>query len=125
MPKVYPNIGDKLYLKQVNSSYYCNLVKRPYTVVKIEGGHVYVQACKLIAPVYHCSDHPHNSQPELEGKRVFFYDTVAEKIEEDPNGEIEKLSWSPKKQRWQVDRYKTGYPEVAFFGKWEHFPYLD
>lgn len=123
--KTYPKIGDKLYLRQYTGNYMVDMVKTPYTVVGIQGGKVLVQACKLIAPVYHCTGNPMMDRPDLEGQRVFFYNTVAEKIEEDPNGEIVTLSWAPKKERWQIDKYHTGYPEVAIFGSWVHQPYLD
>lgn len=105
--KEYPNIGDKLYLSQRTGNYMVDMVKRPYTVVGISKGKVQIQECKLI----------------FNGPR--YYDTLADKIEEDPNGEILELSWAPKKERWQIDRYHTGYPQIAYFGSWEFQPYLD
>ena len=65
------------------------------------------------------------SHTDLEGQRVWFYDTIAESIEPDPSGKTLELNWSPKHGTWQIDKYKTGYPSFAHFGKYEHYPYLD
>ena len=83
------------------------MVKSPYTVIGIEKGQVVIQSCKLI----------------FNGPR--YYDTLADEIVEDKEGEVLKLNWSEKKQRWQIDKYKTGYPQFAFFGTWEYQPYLN
>lgn len=123
--KFYPDIGTPLYLHQRTGDAYVDTAKYPYTVIDVTKSAVYIQACKLIAPVYHCCGNPHLDRPDLEGQRVFFYDTVAESIEPDPEGEILKLSWAPKKKCWQIDKYQTGYPEIANFGRYEHFPYLN
>lgn len=105
--KTYPVIGDKLYLQQRTGRYYVDLVKRPYTVVRVTPSAVFVQACKLI----------------FNGPR--YYDTMPDDIQENKEGEIVKLSWAPSKGKWQIDKYKTGYPEYAHFGSWEFYPYLD
>ena len=105
--KYYPQVGEHLYLSQVTGHYYVDIVKRPYTVIEVNKNEVKVQSCKLI----------------FNGVR--YYDTVADDIEEDKEGEILTLHWAPKKKKWQIDKYNTGYPEYAYFGKWEHFPYLD
>lgn len=123
--KFYPEVGTELYLSQRTGDYYVDKVKTPYTVVGQKNGKLLVQECKLIAPVYHCCGNPYLDRPDLEGQRVFFYDTVAESIEPDENGEILELSWAPKKGVWQIDKYKTGYPDIAHFGHYEHYPYLN
>lgn len=105
--KTYPNKGDKLYLQQRTGSYFVDLVKRPYTVIGVTPSAIKVQACKLI----------------FNGPR--YYDTLPDAIEEDHEGEILELHWAPKKGLWQVDKYKSGYPEYAHFGEWEYYPYLD
>lgn len=107
MAKTYPAVGEHLYLSQASGGCYVTAVKDPYTVISVTKSAVYVQEAKCIfhGPVY--------------------YDTIADDFEEDPTGRILKLSWSPKYSRWQVDQYKTGYPKVAHFGSWQHFPYLD
>ena len=125
MERTYPEIGTPLYLHQSTGDAYVDMVKYPYTVIGNKGGKVQIQSCRLIAPVYHCVGNPNIDRPDLEGQRVFFYNTIAESIEPDPEGEILELSWAPKKKRWQIDRYKTGYPQIAVFGKYEHFPYLN
>jgi hypothetical protein len=105
--KFYPEVGTKLYLSQRTGNYYVDMVKTPYTVIGVSSGKVLVQECQLI----------------FNGPR--YYDTIADDIKADPNGKVLTLSWAPKKERWQIDKYKTGYPSVAFFGNWEHQPYLD
>ena len=123
--KYFPKIGDHLYLKQITGSYDVDKVKRPYTVISVSPKVVRVQECKMTPPVYHCTGNPYKDRPDLEGCRVWFYDTVAEIIEEDPNGNIEELTWHAKRGLWGTKGADKDYPEYAFFGKWEHFPYLD
>lgn len=129
MEKTYPKVGDQLYLQQQTGSYYVDLVKRPYTVIGTEHGKVQIQEAKLIFPIF--KENPRWTKDQKEyygkmvGKRVCFFDTVAESIEPDPNGQILELSWAPKKGLWQIDEHNTGYPEFAHFGKYEHQPYLD
>lgn len=125
MSKTFPKVGDHLYLRQFTGSSYVDLVKRPYTVIDVTNKTVVVQECKLIAPVYHCVGNPRLDCPDLEGKRVFFYDTVAEKIEADPQGNIETLTWHPRKGLWGTPGPDSSYPEYAIIGEWKHFPYLD
>lgn len=125
MERFIPEIGTPLYLQQRTGSYYVDQVKTPYTVIGYKSGKVIIQSCKMTPPVYHCVGNPHLDRPDLEGKRVWFYDTVAETIEPDPNGETLELNWSPKHETWQIDQYHTGYPDFAHFGKYEYFPYLD
>lgn len=126
MEKFYPQVGEHLYLRQRTGSYYVDLVKTPYTVIAVSPKNVTIQACKMTPPVYHCVGNPDLDRPDLEGQRVWFYDTVAEKIEEDSEGNIINLTWAPKKGQWQYKQYPgDSYPEFAVFGKWEHTPYLD
>lgn len=125
MEKTLPKVGDKLYLRQFTGSYYVDMVKRPYTVISVSPSKVVVQACKLIAPVYHCCGNPYLDRPDLEGQRVFFYDTVAESIQEDPYGRKEELTWHGRKGMWGTKGRDSDYPEYAIFGEWLHCPYLD
>lgn len=125
MEKTLPKVGDKLYLRQFTGSYYVDMVKRPYTVISVSPSKVVVQACKLIAPVYHCCGNPYLDRPDLEGQRVFFYDTVAESIQEDPYGRKEELTWHGRKGMWGTKGRDSDYPEYAIFGEWKHQPYLD
>lgn len=123
--KTYPKVGDKLYLSQQTGSYYVDIVKRPYTVIDVTPSKVLIQECKMIPPVYHCCGNPNLDVPEYEGQRVWFYDTVAEKIEEDEFGNIEELTWHAKRERWGTKGRDNDYPYYAFFGEWKHQPYLD
>ena len=101
MEKSDIRVGDQGYLRQFTSNSYINMVKRPVTVVEVSKSRVIVQYCKLIAPVYHCCGNPMLDRPDLEGQRVFFYDTVAESIEPDPDGHIVCLSWHPRRKLWE------------------------
>lgn len=125
MEKTLPKVGDHLYLRQFTGNSYVDMVKEPYTVIEVTPSKVKVQACKLIAPVYHCVGNPYLDRPDLEGKRVFFYDTVAESIEEDPNGAIEELTWHSRKGLWGTAGPDSSYPLYAIIGEWKMFPYLD
>lgn len=124
MEKFLPKVGDKLYLRQFTKSYYVDIVKHPYTVVAVTPSKVLVQACKLIAPKYDSKKHG-GDRADLDGQRVFFYDTVAERIEEDPNGRIEELTWHGRRGMWGTPGRDADYPEYAIFGEWKHQPYLD
>lgn len=123
--KIFPKVGDKCYLRQFTGSYYVDSVKRPYTVIDVTPTKVVVQECKLIAPVYHCTGNPYMDRPDLEGQRVFFYDTVAEEILPDPNGQIKELTWHHKRGLWGTPGPESSYPQFAIIGKYEHQPYLD
>lgn len=107
MNKVMYEIGTKLYLSQRTGDYYVDLVKTPYTVIGYTCGKMLIQQAKCNFP-----------SPR-------YFDTLPESIEEDPDGEIIQLNWAPRKGRWQIDRYHTGYPELAFFGVWDYYPYLN
>lgn len=128
--KFLPKVGDKLYLSQRTGDYYVDMVKRPYTVIAVSKTEVKIQRCKLIFPIFEADPNWTEEQKRyygpMVGKRVCFYDTVAESIEADPNGEIISLKWAPKKERWQHASYSgDAYPEIAFFGSWQHQPYLN
>jgi len=123
--KTYPKVGDELYLRQFTGRSYIDEVKRPYTVMEVSTAKVVVQSCKLIAPVYHCCGNKFLDRPDLEGERVFFYDTVAETIEPDPFGRIETLTWHAKRGMWGTEGPDSNYPEYAVFGEYKHQPYLD
>lgn len=105
--KIFPKVGDKLYLSQRTGSYMIDMVKHPYTVVGVNSTTVFVQAAKLI----------------FNGPR--YYDTIADDIVEDKNGEIKQLFWKPSLNTWGTRGAHYDYPEYAFFGKWQHQPYLD
>lgn len=105
--KVFPKVGDKLYLQQHTGNQFVDAVKRPYTVIAVTPTFIQIQACKLIF-----------NKPQ-------HYDTLPDRIEADTNGEVLKLYWAPSKGKWQIDKYKSGYPQYAHFGRWEYFPYLD
>ena len=105
--KFYPEAGTKLFLSRSTGDSWVDMVKYPYTVVGQKAGRLLVRECKLV----------------FNGPR--YYDTVADEILDDPNGEVIALSWSRKHGRWQFDRYQTGYPQIAHFGRWDHQPYLN
>lgn len=105
--KTFPKVGDELYLQQRTGNYWVDMVKRPYTVIGVTNSTVIVQSAKCI----------------FNGPQ--YYDTLADDIVADPNGEIVVLHWSAKKGKWQNSKDCAGYPEYAFFGKYEFQPYLD
>ena len=72
--KFYPEVGTKLYLSQRTGNYYVDMVKTPYTVIGVSSGKVLVQECQLV----------------FNGPR--YYDTIADDIKADPNGEVLTLS---------------------------------
>lgn len=124
--KYLPKLGEQLYLRQFTGDCYVDAVKRPYTVVGVSNNEVQIQACTLIAPIYHSKGIPGMDRPDLEGKRVFFYDTIAEEIQPNPDGRVETLSWHGRRGMWgTAGRKDSEYPEYAVFGKYEHFPYLN
>lgn len=112
--KTYPKIGDKLFLSQSTGNSWVDMVKYPYTVIAVTPKIVYVQKCRLIAPI-----------DPATGDRVFYYDTVAEKIENDPKGTIEELTWHAKREKWGTKGRDSDYPAYAYFGEWRHQPYLN
>lgn len=127
MEKYLPHVGEQLYLSQRTGNFYIDFTKRPYTVIEVSNSEVKVQECKLIYPIFKYDPKTMSDYyKEFDGKRVCFYDTIAESIEENPEGRILTLRWAPKHQRWQhTSCAGDRYPLIAFFGKWEHQPYLD
>lgn len=125
--KTFPKIGEQGYLRQFTGNSYVDIVKRPVTVVGVTSDRVMVQYAKLIAPVYHCCGNPYLDRPDLEGQRVFFYDTVAENIEPDSNGRIEELSWHGRKGYWgSAGRKDSDYPQYLITAEgYQHQPYLN
>lgn len=125
--KYFPKVGDECYIRQFTNNYYVDMVKRPYTVIAVSPKEVQIQSCKLIYPVFHYNPETMSEYyKEMDGKRVCFYDTVAESIEADPNGRIETLTWHARKGMWGSKGVRDAeYPEYAIFGKWMHQPYLD
>ena len=107
MDKYLPQVGEHLYLRQYTTDCWINDVRHPYTVISVKPNEVLVQECKLI----------------FNGPR--YYDTIADDIQEDPNGRIVTLIWGPKNGRWQEKGMANCYPLCAVFGKWEHAPYLN
>lgn len=105
--KTYPNVGDKLYLRQFTGNYYVDIVKRPYTVIEVNKTTVKVQECDLI----------------FNGPR--YYDTLPDKIIEDKTGRVEELTWHSKRKMWGTKGRESDYPEYAIFGEWKFFPYLN
>ena len=106
--KYYPQIGDKLYLSQRTGDEWVDMVKHPYTVIDVKKTAIVVQACKMTFPT----------------KR--YYDTMPTKIEPDPFGEMKVLHWAPTAGKWQAKRDPDDiYPEFAFFGEYEYYPYLN
>lgn len=121
-----PQVGDQGYLRQYTGMYYVDIVKQPVTVIAVNGNKVTVQHAKLIAPVYHCVGNPYLDRPDLEGQRVFFYDTVAESIEPDQEGMIEELTFHKKKGLYGTPGPDSSYPEYLILGEgYQHQPYLD
>ena len=45
-------VGDQGYLRQFTGSYYVDMVKRPVTVIAVEGAKVIIQHAKLIYPIF-------------------------------------------------------------------------
>ena len=125
MSKTLPKVGDKLYLRQFTGNYYVDMVKRPYTVVEVSPSKVVVQECGMIPPVYHCCGNPNLDRPDLEGQRVWFYDTVAETIYPNPSGRTKELTWHGHRGMWGTPGSDRDYPQYAIFGEWKHQPYLD
>ena len=104
---MYPNVGERLYLSQRTGDCYVDIVKHPYTVIKVTKNRIDIQAAKCIFPERR------------------YYNTLPLAIEEDTSGKIISLHWSKKKQMWQYNTdHHAGYPEYAFFGNWEYYPYL-
>ena len=127
MEKQVLKVGDKGYLRQFTGNYWVDMVKRPYTVIEATPTRVVVQECRLIYPIFQENPFWTKEQKEyykdMVGKRVCFYDTIAESIEPDPFGRTMELSWHPKRELWG-EKNET-YPQFFIVGEYEHQPYLD
>lgn len=126
--KYIPKVGEPCYLRQFTSDMWINEVKRPYTVIEVTSKEIKVQSCRLIYPVFHYDPETMSDYyKELDGKRVNFYDTVAESIEPDPAGSIKVLTWHGHKSLWGSKGMRASdYPEYAIFGYgYQHSPYLN
>lgn len=125
--KKMPQIGDQGYLCQFTGSYYVDMVKRPVTVIGVDRTRVTVQHAKLIYPIFKydpkiMSDY----YKQFDGKRVCFYDTVAESVEPDPSGRIEVLTYHKKRDLFGTPGSDRDYPEYLILGYgYQHQPYLD
>ena len=124
--KTLPAVGDQLYLRQFTGSYYVDICKTPYTVIAVTPTKVTVQAAELIYPMFHY-DPARMSEyyKQFDGRRVCFFDTVAESIVPDPQGRIKELTWHAKRGMWGTPGADSSYPEYAVFGKYEQQPDLD
>ena len=127
MDKNEIKVGDQGYLRQFTGRYYIDAIKRPVTVIAVSNSRVLVQHAKLIFPVFQYNPETMSDYyKEFDGKRVSFYDTVAESIEPDLNGHIEELTWHPGKSFWGTPGSDKDYPEYLILGEgYKHFPYLD
>lgn len=106
MGKHIPTVGEHLYIYTPSNYFYVSYCKDPYTVVEVKGNTITIQEalCRFPYPRY--------------------FNTLASSIEENPHGELMKMKWSEKKQRWQQTPAGS-YPKVAVFGEWQYQPYLD
>lgn len=122
--KTFPKVGDAGYLFQHTGDYYVDQVKRPVTVVEVSKTKIKVQHCKLIYPMFkYDPDTMSDYYKQFDGRRVCFYDTVAESVEPDTEGRIEELTWHPKKEFWGTS---GSYPEILNTNcGYQHFPYLN
>lgn len=104
--KHQPQIGEHLYTYTPCNDYWVSSVRRPYTVENVRGNYCLVRAAK----------------PVFNGPQ--YYDSLPDHIEDDPNGNILKLRWNEKHKRWQ-ESPADSYPQVAVFGEWDYYPYLN
>ena len=104
--KHIPVVGEHLYIYTPCSDYWVSMVRKPYTVASVNGNVITIRAAR-------CCFWGH-----------VYYDTLPDKIVDDPNGATLKFRWSEKKQRWQ-ESPAGSYPRVAVFGEWDYQPYLN
>ena len=104
-----PPVGTRLYLSQRTGNPWVDMVKKPYTVVRI------INDKKIVIQEAKC---------EFPTPR--YYDSLPINIKEDEDGDILELNWAPKKHKWQYKSFPSdSYPYYAYFGRWEYQPYLD
>ena len=101
-----PHVGEHLFTWTPCNSFYVAAVRRPWTVESVNKNYCVVRSAK---PVF--------TGPQ-------YYDSMPDHIEEDPQGKLMKLRWNEKKKRWQ-ESPADSYPQVAVFGEWDYYPYLD
>ena len=108
MAKHEPKVGDKLSLYTPCNNYWIAMVRRPYTIVSVnaKGTECVARECKLVF------------------YGACYYDTIADEIRENPDGELVKLRWNEKRGRWQ-ESPAGSYPRCADWSGWHHQPYLD
>lgn len=126
--KYIPTVGEQCYIRQFTRSYYVDLVKTPYTVIAVSKNEIVLQAAKLIYPIFkYDPDTMTDYYKQFDGRRVCFFDTVAESIEPDPTGKILHFSWHGRKGLWgTAGMSDRDYPSYAIFGQgYQHMPYLD
>ncbi len=104
--KHIPTVGEHLYTYTPCNMYYVRAIRNPYTVESVKGNTIVIR----------------EAEPVFYGLR--YYDTLPDEIRDNPNGKKKTFRWSEKKQRWQESPCGS-YPEVAVFGEWDYFPYLD
>jgi hypothetical protein len=104
--KHIPTEGERLYTYTPCSDMWVSDVRDPWTVESVNGNTCVIRAARLV----------------FSGPR--YYDTLPDRIVDDPNGKTLKLRWSEKKQRWQ-ESPAGSYPRVAVFGAWDYSPYLN
>lgn len=104
--KHIPAVGERLYTYTPCNLHYVAMVRNPYTVDSVKGNTIVIR----------------EAEPVFYGTRYF--DTLPDEIRDNPNGKKMTMRWSEKKQRWQETPCNS-YPEVAVFGEWDYFPYLD
>lgn len=119
-------IGMPLFLKQITGNYWIDMVKRPYTIIDITANTVIVQEAKCIFPVFHYDPKTMSDYYEkLDGVRVQFYDTLAESIEPDSQGQIKVLTYHKKRNLFGTKGSDADYPQYAIFGEYKYQPYLN
>ena len=106
MSKHIPTVGEHLYTYTPCNSYYVAICRDPWTVESVKGNTCIIREAGLVF----C------------GPR--YYDSLPDRIVDDPNGRKLTLRWSEKHQRWQ-ESPAGSYPRVAVFGAWDYQPYLD
>lgn len=125
--KTFPKVGEHAYLRQFTGNYYVDMVKRPYTVIRVEDNKVIVQEARLHYPIFHYDPETMDEYyKQFDGKETCFYDTIAESIEPDPFGRIEELTWHSKRGLWGTKGKDSDYPEYLIIGQdYQHAPYLN
>ena len=105
--KHIPQIGEHLYIRKSTGNEWIDMIKHPYTVIKIiNDNNIIIQEAECIFPT-----------PR-------YYDTLPTEIVEDKFGTCMKMKWSEKKQKW-LESPQDNYPYFAVFGKWDYQPYLN